>query len=153
MAIGATDLARWHLRTKSVIVRVLHVRHARQARQARPPRPPSGRRRRCIARTRPGSCSSCPPPSKRAVYDGSKRERHVDPVPIAAALATFSLEGAATVTMDVNNAHLFAIQCDGSAVYTLTGSAVRDPVYHRVAVTADHQRLAVTLRFADSADA
>ena len=79
---------------------------------------------------------------------GSERSRHVDPAPIAAALATFSLVGAATVTLDVHRSNLFAIQCDGSAVYTLTGESVREPVHHRVAVATDHPRLAVTLRFA-----
>ena len=57
MAIGATDLAGWHLRTESIIVRVLHVRHAPPSPQARPPRPRSGCRCRCIARPRPGPCT------------------------------------------------------------------------------------------------
>ena len=82
---------------------------------------------------------------------GSERTRHVDPAPIAAALATFSLAGAATVTLDVCRDNLFSIQCDGTSVYTLTGEAVRDPVHHRVAVATDRPRLAVTLRFADAA--
>lgn len=81
---------------------------------------------------------------------GATRGRHVDPVPIAAALATFSLEGAAIVTMDVGQTNLYSITCDGSTVYTLTGAAVRDPVHHRVAVTDAQPRLSVTLRFADS---
>ena len=45
------------LRTKSTIVRVLHVHHAPPLRQARPPRSPSGCRCRCIARKRPRSCT------------------------------------------------------------------------------------------------
>ena len=57
MAIGATDLLGWQLRTTSIIVRVLHVHHAPPSRQARPPRRRCGFRCRCIACTRPRPCT------------------------------------------------------------------------------------------------
>ena len=71
MAIGATDLLGWHLRTESIIVRVLHVHHTPPSRQARPPRPRNGCRCRCIACVCPRLCT----PTMRAACDGHRCSR------------------------------------------------------------------------------
>ena len=83
---------------------------------------------------------------------GAIRGRHVDPSRIAAGLVTFSLEGTARVTFDAQECNLFSIDCKGQAAYMLTGPARNSPVHHRVAVTSDCSRLAVTLRFASAAE-
>ena len=84
--------------------------------------------------------------------DAAVRGRHVDPAPIAAALATFTLEGAAAITLDCGyKTNEKEFKCDGSHVYMLTGSALVHPVHHAVRVLTE-QRISVTLRFADRSE-
>ena len=89
------------------------------------------------------------------ITDGSlsaARGNHVDPAPIAAALATFSLEGTAQIVLTRAQSprveHKF--ECNTHMVYLLAATAVRRDM-HRVQVTSE-RRLSVTLRFAASVD-
>ena len=78
----------------------------------------------------------------------ASRGRHVDPAPIAAALATFSLEGSAIITVEAGPHSVHShLQCSCSSVYMLTGAALVDPVHHAVEVLSS-RRLSITLRFA-----
>ena len=90
------------------------------------------------------------------ITDGSlsaARGNHVDPAPIAAALATFSLEGTAQIVLTraqpPRAEHAF--ECNTNMVYLLAATAVRRDM-HRVHVTSE-RRLSVTLRFAARTDA
>lgn len=87
---------------------------------------------------------------------GAERARHKDPEPIAAALATMSLTGAASITVDSEAAREEAVVlCNGTHVYMLTGEASASPAkptqrIHHAVCTTEGPRLAVTFRFADS---
>jgi hypothetical protein len=78
---------------------------------------------------------------------GSCRTKHLDPQLIAAALATFSMEGTAEISLH-SKAGLptHSFQCNGQSVYVLTGRAASHDM-HAVLVQQT-RRVSVTLRFA-----
>ena len=78
---------------------------------------------------------------------GSGRTAHVDPCQMAAALATFSLQGTAAITISARGRSSHELECSSEYVYMLTGPALVEPVRHAVEVTAA-RRVSVTLRFA-----
>lgn len=88
---------------------------------------------------------------------GAERTAHRDPETIAAALATFSLVGAATITLSLpNKPGHYRFDTDARKMYCLTGEALGyvnedRPVEHAVKVGSE-PRIAITLRFANADD-
>ena len=83
----------------------------------------------------------------------AKRTRHVDPQEIAAALATFSIEGTAQIQMShyaqgaaVCQRPPYDFECNTDKVYMLTGELDLWFARHEVLVTSPN-RIGVTLRF------
>ena len=82
----------------------------------------------------------------------TKRSKHCDPAAIAAALATFSLEGTARIRMthysrgSGGSRAPFDIECNMEQVYMLTGERELWFARHEVVVTSP-RRIGVTLRF------
>ena len=82
---------------------------------------------------------------------GAPRTPHIDPEYIAAAIATFSFEGWATIsvgngTSPQDMADGVQLRCDREHVYMLTGPSLVWPVRHAVAVP-EAARLSITIRF------
>ena len=78
---------------------------------------------------------------------GTFRSPHIDPTPIAALLATLTLEGEALISVDIGSqSSASAITIDKDHFYFLTGSELVYPVRHSVQVGTS-RRLAITFRF------
>ena len=79
------------------------------------------------------------------------RSRHVDSSSIAAALATVTLSGSATITIEAGPAtpHV-RFECSPRSGYLLSGPSLDEPIHHRVDVGSE-SRLSITFRFSNPA--